>query len=119
MLTKLKRSIYLLLVSNWHIQIRNLHKCIKFQVKELCALHALNNLFQEKRYHKHELDEICYNLSPDVWINPHKSALGLGNYDINVLMAALQKKDYAAIWFDKRRLVRFNSVTCNLNIQVD
>ncbi|XP_034950138.1 josephin-2-like [Chelonus insularis] len=73
------------------------------QVKELCALHALNNLFQERGFSKQELDQICYGLSPDVWINPHKSLLGLGNYDINVIMAALQKKGCEAIWFDKRR----------------
>ena len=29
------------------------------QVKELCALHTLNNLFQEKFYSKALLDEIC------------------------------------------------------------
>ncbi|XP_076379226.1 josephin domain containing isoform X1 [Megalopta genalis] len=73
------------------------------QVKELCALHALNNLFQERGFSKQELDKICYNLSPDVWINPHKSLLGLGNYDINVIMAALQQKGREAVWFDKRR----------------
>ena len=31
------------------------------QSKELCALHALNNLFQnEKAYTKKDLDDICY-----------------------------------------------------------
>ncbi|KAK7790275.1 hypothetical protein R5R35_012641 [Gryllus longicercus] len=74
------------------------------QVKELCALHALNNLFQEcNAFTKSELDGICYSLSPNVWINPHKSFLGLGNYDINVIMAALQRKGCEAIWFDKRK----------------
>ncbi|XP_033221436.1 josephin-2 [Belonocnema kinseyi] len=73
------------------------------QVKELCALHALNNLFQERGFSKQELDQICYSLSPDVWINPHKSLLGLGNYDINVIMAALQRRGCEAVWFDKRR----------------
>lgn len=73
------------------------------QVKELCALHALNNLFQERGFSKQELDQICYGLSPDVWINPHKSLLGLGNYDINVIMAALQRRGCEAVWFDKRR----------------
>lgn len=73
------------------------------QVRELCALHALNNLFQDKIYTKVELDGICHNLSPDVWINPHKSLLGLGNYDINVIMKALQKHCYEAVWFDKRK----------------
>lgn len=74
------------------------------QVKELCALHALNNLFQTRNtFSKSELDGICSRLSPNVWINPHRSMLGLGNYDINVIMAALQKKGCEAIWFDKRK----------------
>lgn len=101
------------------------------QVRELCALHALNNLFQVRpytiihtyiiftsfdfssyiasqargSYTKSELDNICNNLSPNVWINPHRSILGLGNYDINVIMAALQKKGREAVWFDKRKCV--------------
>ncbi|KAM3961778.1 josephin domain containing [Aphomia sociella] len=74
------------------------------QVKELCALHALNNLFQTRgTFSKSELDTICSRLSPNVWINPHRSMLGLGNYDINVIMAALQKKGCEAVWFDKRK----------------
>ncbi|KFM69533.1 Josephin-1, partial [Stegodyphus mimosarum] len=74
------------------------------QVKELCALHALNNLFQDKNaFNKQILDNICHSLSPDNLVNPHKSMLGLGNYDVNVLMAALQLKGYEAMWFDKRK----------------
>ncbi|KAG5882051.1 hypothetical protein JTB14_007713 [Gonioctena quinquepunctata] len=74
------------------------------QVRELCALHALNNLFQSKdAFIKSELDLICHSLSPDNWINPHKSVLGLGNYDINVIMKALQSRGCEAIWFDKRK----------------
>ncbi|CAH1106095.1 unnamed protein product [Psylliodes chrysocephalus] len=74
------------------------------QIRELCALHALNNLFQSKgAFTKDEFDSICTSLSPDHWINPHKSALGLGNYDINVIMKALQNRGYEAIWFDKRK----------------
>ncbi|CAH3885221.1 unnamed protein product [Pieris brassicae] len=74
------------------------------QVKELCALHALNNLFQTRNtFSKSDLDTICRSLSPNVWINPHRSMLGFGNYDINVIMAALQKQGCEAIWFDKRK----------------
>lgn len=99
------------------------------QIRELCALHALNNLFQGKfsridfvtpenaynssfywfiwtakgTFTKSELDDICVQLSPDEWINPHKSMLGLGQYDVNVIMSALQLKGYDAIWFDKRK----------------
>lgn len=74
------------------------------QIKELCALHALNNLFQERNsFTKSQLDSICTTLSPNVWINPHRSMLGIGNYDINVIMKALQMKGCEAVWFDKRR----------------
>lgn len=77
-----------------------------FQSKELCALHALNNLFQSKEAFKQmELDAICFSLSPNNCINPHRSILGLGNYDVNVLIAALQNKGYSVFWFDKRKLV--------------
>ncbi|XP_038048299.1 josephin-2-like [Patiria miniata] len=71
---------------------------------ELCALHALNNVFQDSQaFSKQVLDELCQNLSPGTVLNPHKSMLGLGNYDVNVIMAALQHKDCEAVWWDKRR----------------
>jgi len=74
------------------------------QSLQMCALHALNNLFQDGRaFSRAQLDEICARLSPDNLINPHKSVLGLGNYDINVIMSALETKNHAAIWFDKRK----------------
>ena len=76
------------------------------QVRQLCALHVLNGLFQGPRFTKADLDRICQRLSPNTgwwWPNPHKSALGLGNYDVNVVMAALQDEGYEAKWFDKRR----------------
>jgi len=44
-------------------------------------------------------------LSPDAWINPHRSLLGIGNYDINVIMVALQSRGYETVWFDKRKSV--------------
>ncbi|GFO41837.1 josephin-like protein [Plakobranchus ocellatus] len=76
------------------------------QVKAMCALHALNNLFQRNQtFTKKDLDQICDRLSPGTLINPHRSMLGLGNYDVNVLMAALQEKGYETIWFDKRKNV--------------
>ncbi|XP_041364493.1 josephin-2-like isoform X2 [Gigantopelta aegis] len=76
------------------------------QQKELCAMHALNNLFQvQGAFTKKDLDELCNKLSPDAFFNPHRSILGLGNYDVNVIMAALQKKGYDTIWFDKRKSI--------------
>lgn len=42
-------------------------------------------------------------LSGGIIMNPHRSMLGIGNYDVNVIMAALQTKDLEAIWFDQRK----------------
>ncbi|XP_005092919.1 josephin-2 [Aplysia californica] len=74
------------------------------QEKQLCALHALNNLLQTKQaFTQKDLDDICNRLSPGTFINPHRSMLGRGNYDVNVLMAALQQKGLETVWFDKRK----------------
>jgi len=75
------------------------------QKREFCALHALNNVFQHREFSKEELDEICLRLNPATVLNPHKSVLGTGNYDINVIMAALQSRQYQAVWHDKRKKV--------------
>ncbi|XP_060145233.1 josephin-2 isoform X1 [Globicephala melas] len=42
-------------------------------------------------------------LAPDSRLNPHRSLLGTGNYDVNVIMAALQGQGLAAVWWDRRR----------------
>lgn len=75
------------------------------QRKQLCALHSLNNLLQDKNaFSQKDLESLCIRLSPNNRIiNPHRSILGIGNYDINVIMAALQTKGLEAIWFDNRR----------------
>lgn len=77
------------------------------QSKQLCALHALNNLFQDaKAYTKQDLDAICKELAfGRFFFNPHKSIFGLGCYDVNVIIAALARKNYDVVWFDKRKLV--------------
>lgn len=74
------------------------------QSKQLCALHTLNNLFQKPNtFTKTQLDELCLQLTPSSWINPHRSVFGFGNYDVNVVMAALQLMQCDLIWWDKRR----------------
>uniref|UniRef100_A0A8C5QPV3 ubiquitinyl hydrolase 1 n=1 Tax=Leptobrachium leishanense TaxID=445787 RepID=A0A8C5QPV3_9ANUR len=70
---------------------------------ELCAVHALNNLLQRPEISQQLAEDICRGLAPDSMINPHRSFLGTGNYDVNVIMAALQTLDYAAVWWDKRK----------------
>lgn len=75
------------------------------QSKQLCALHALNNLFQNQlTFKKEDLDAICKELAPDSRItNPHRSTFGLGCYDVNVIISALSKKGFDVKWFDKRK----------------
>eukprot|EP01098_Paradermamoeba_levis_P001260 TRINITY_DN11419_c0_g1_i1.p1 TRINITY_DN11419_c0_g1~~TRINITY_DN11419_c0_g1_i1.p1 ORF type:complete len:164 (-),score=33.89 TRINITY_DN11419_c0_g1_i1:72-563(-) len=79
-----------------------------------CGIHCVNNLLQEKAYGKKDFDEICLELAPDSLFNPHKSILGTGNYDVNVIMNSLFKKDLAVKWFDKRK--DLNQVNFNLVI---
>lgn len=75
------------------------------QVRELCALHALNNVLQCGEFSEQQLDAICRRLAPGAWLNPHRSLLGTGNFDVNVLMTALQGRGRDARWFDRRRPV--------------
>ncbi|XP_066127539.1 josephin-2 [Saccopteryx bilineata] len=70
---------------------------------ELCAIHALNNVLQQQLFSQEAADEICKRLAPDSRLNPHRSLLGTGNYDVNVIMAALQGLGLAAVWWDRRR----------------
>ncbi|XP_035254596.1 josephin-1-like [Anguilla rostrata] len=75
------------------------------QRRELCALHALNNVFQDgAAFSRDTLQDIFQRLSPNTLVTPHKkSMLGNGNYDVNVIMAALQMRGFEAVWWDKRR----------------
>ncbi|NXN96349.1 JOS2 protein, partial [Rhinopomastus cyanomelas] len=71
---------------------------------ELCALHALNNVLQRPAFSRRQADAICKrHLAPNSFLNPHRSPLGTGNYDVNVILAALQSLGLTAVWWDKRR----------------
>ena len=64
-----------------------------FERQELarCAVHAANNLLQRRAYDAAYFDEIASSLSPTSFFgirNPHRTLL-LGDYDANVLLAAL------------------------------
>ncbi|XP_053689778.1 josephin-like protein isoform X3 [Sabethes cyaneus] len=81
------------------------------QIKELCALHALNNLFQNREsYNKFQLDEICRNLAPNDYINPHRNPscidtskiIGFilnvpSNYKIGIVRLPLQRRHWIAL----------------------
>ncbi|VDN97297.1 unnamed protein product [Rodentolepis nana] len=70
----------------------------------LCAVHAINNVLQRHAVTKADLNRICEELAPDCspFMNPHRNILGLGNYDANALIVALQETGHDIIWFDKR-----------------
>ncbi|CAB3400371.1 unnamed protein product [Caenorhabditis bovis] len=69
---------------------------------QFCLIHTVNNILQRKEFTPETMDEICYALNESKWFNPHKSWIGLGNYDANILMAALQQHNFKVVWFDKR-----------------
>lgn len=68
-----------------------------------CAIHSLNNLYQGKVFDVKAVNQICQELSPSSWINPHKSVIGVGNYDVNVLMSAVGKRGHVIKWHDRRK----------------
>ncbi|KAJ6299553.1 hypothetical protein OIU76_020508 [Salix suchowensis] len=83
------------------------------QKLQFCLLHALNNLFQQQEaFTRARLNEISGKLvledpSKKTWtpfsivFKPHHNAF-TGNYDINVLIAALEDKDKTVVWHDRR-----------------
>ncbi|KAJ9146775.1 hypothetical protein P3X46_029002 [Hevea brasiliensis] len=80
---------------------------------QFCLLHALNNLFQQKdEFTRASLDAIAQKLVLDdpnkqnrtpfsIVFKPHHNSL-TGNYDINVLIAALEEKGKTVAWHDRR-----------------
>ncbi|CAD6185042.1 unnamed protein product [Caenorhabditis auriculariae] len=74
------------------------------QSKQFCLMHTLNNILQKKHYTAEKMDELCYTINDRKWFNPHRSWLGFGNYDANVLMCALELHHLKMVWFDKRTL---------------
>lgn len=70
----------------------------------LCAVHAINNVLQRDAVTKADLNRICGDLAPGCppFMNPHRNAFGLGNFDANALIVALQETGHDIVWFDKR-----------------
>lgn len=80
---------------------------------QFCLLHSLNNLFQEKgAFTRSHLNAIAEKLVLDdptkgtwtplsVIFKPHHNAF-TGNYDINVLIAAVEEKGKRVVWHDRR-----------------
>lgn len=75
----------------------------------LCAMHAVNTALQDSAapYTKAQFDQICVTLAEGrSWFNPHRSWLGVGYYDVNVIMVALQARGLETEWFDGRKGAR-------------
>ncbi|VDK45046.1 unnamed protein product [Anisakis simplex] len=70
---------------------------------QLCLLHTLNNLLQKEAFTKYDLDCIAESLHDSRWFNRHRSIFGTGDYDVNVLIAALETHHLQVVWFDARR----------------
>ncbi|XP_054799863.1 josephin-like protein [Prosopis cineraria] len=80
---------------------------------QYCLLHCLNNLFQEKdAFTRAGLNAISEKLTLDdperadwtplsVVFKPHHNVL-TGNYDVNVLIAALDERGKSVVWHDRR-----------------
>ncbi|XP_027333175.1 josephin-like protein [Abrus precatorius] len=80
---------------------------------QFCLLHSLNSLFQQKdAFTRAKLNAISERLALDnfnketwtplsILFKPHHNAL-TGNYDINVLIAALEEKGKSVVWHDRR-----------------
>lgn len=88
-----------------------------------CGVHAMNNLLQTKKYDKTDFDQVCQELvAPDDahWINPHKSILGVGNYDVNVLMVVLEQQlGFQVKWHDCRKEINLNDAVVDDAIVVN
>jgi hypothetical protein len=65
-----------------------------------CGRHSVNHLLGGPLFSREAMNQICYGLSQDL-INPHKHLFG-GDYDLNVLMLALQTHGLLTRWHDKR-----------------
>ncbi|XP_017982419.1 PREDICTED: josephin-like protein [Theobroma cacao] len=80
---------------------------------QYCLLHSLNNLFQQKdAFTRASLNSVAEKLvlddpNKEIWtpfslvFKPHHNSI-TGNYDINVLIAALEGKGKTVIWHDRR-----------------
>jgi josephin len=83
------------------------------QRKQLCGLHAVNNLLQRQQFDQPAFDAICEELCPTPsWSNPfkrllhtnsHKSRWGTGNYDVNICLVSLSQLGFAYRWYDARK----------------
>eukprot|EP00009_Paramoeba_aestuarina_P009781 CAMPEP_0201537930 /NCGR_PEP_ID=MMETSP0161_2-20130828/66189_1 /ASSEMBLY_ACC=CAM_ASM_000251 /TAXON_ID=180227 /ORGANISM="Neoparamoeba aestuarina, Strain SoJaBio B1-5/56/2" /LENGTH=134 /DNA_ID=CAMNT_0047944505 /DNA_START=165 /DNA_END=566 /DNA_ORIENTATION=- len=49
------------------------------------------------------MEQIAKELSPGAWFCPHKNMFRMGNYDVNVIMSALTRREKVCRWWDRRK----------------
>ena len=89
-------------------------------LNQLCLVHTINMLLGERAISKTTLDEVCERLTEKSWLNPHRSPLGLGNYDANVAICALQPFGLEVSFADLRSPLDANTLAlANTNLLVN
>jgi len=63
------------------------------QKLQLCALHSLNSLFQKSLFTKKQLDSIVHEYDKS-WYRNEYSTLFTGNYDLRIILDALESQGY-------------------------
>lgn len=75
------------------------------QTRWRCGLHAVNALLKRPAYTPAHFDAIADSLAAEYhtsWYNPHRSAIGMGNYDANVLLTALRRAHKTTAWLSEK-----------------
>ena len=68
---------------------------------QLCALHSLNSLFQKNLFNKKNLDTIVSKYDTS-WCWNEYSSFYTGNYDLTILLDALEQHDYTLRAIDNK-----------------
>ena len=76
-----------------------------------CGIHCLNNLLGRKEFTLEEINHMCSLLSK-ISAESHKHFLG-GQFDVNVLEMALQKRGYDVFYLDNRKDIDIEDVGKN------
>lgn len=81
------------------------------QVLALCAVHAVNNLLQCRRFTKRDFDRACLTLAPrNQWRNPHRGMLRMGDFDLNAITMLLQQEGYSVTWHNQRASIELKNL---------
>lgn len=72
-----------------------------------CGIHAVNAILKGPVYAPSDFDTIADSLLVQPrwpWSHPHRSVFGMGEYDVNVLLVALEKRNIVGSWMRDRNL---------------